>query len=241
LIGQGVFEELAPGSFALSGAAEMMRDDHPSRLRIGPDLDAFGNRMAYAWGSLLSAVRSGKPAYEEIFALPFWEDLNAHPEIAASFDDLMGSAGHGVPDPEVLVNSDWDSVQVVADVGGGNGTLLAEILKARPETRGILVNLPRTVARSDEIFSAAGVADRVTTIGQSFFDPLPAGADLYLLRNLLDDWADPEARMILQRCAEAAPKGSRDHRRCVPRQGWRRRQSGPPDDGVGRGQESESV
>jgi hypothetical protein len=51
--------------------------------------------------------------------------------------------------------------------------------------RGILVDLPPTVARSAEIFQSAGVADRATTVGQSFFEPLPAGADLYLLKSVL--------------------------------------------------------
>jgi hypothetical protein len=86
--------------------------------------------------------------------------------------------------------------------------MLAEILRARPNIQGTLVDLPRTVARSGQIFQAAGVAGRVTTVGQSFFDPLPAGADLYLLRGVLNDWPDREARAILSRCAEAArPSG----------------------------------
>ena len=55
-----------------------------------------------------------------------------------------------------------------------------------------------------EVFQSAGVAGRVTTIGQSFFDPLPAGRDLYLLRGVLNDWPDREATAILSRCAEAA-------------------------------------
>jgi hypothetical protein len=120
----------------------------------------------------------------------------------------MGPAGHGAPDPEVLVEGDWEGVRTVVDVGGGTGAQLAEILRARPSLRGILVDLPRTVARSGAIFEQAGVAERVTTLGQSFFDPLPAGADLYLLKNLLADWPDREAEAILHRCAEAArPRG----------------------------------
>jgi hypothetical protein len=103
-----------------------------------------------------------------------------------------------------LVGGDWAAVRTVVDVGGGTGALLAEILRARPDIRGILVDLPRTVARSGEMFQAAGVTDRVTTAGQSFFDPLPAGADLYLLKSVLADWPDAEATAILTRCAEAA-------------------------------------
>jgi 2,7-dihydroxy-5-methyl-1-naphthoate 7-O-methyltransferase len=125
LAGRGVFAEPAPGRFALNAAADLLRDDHPSHLRFGLDLNGIGNRMAYAWGTLLTAVTTGKPAYAEHFGRPFWEDLDAHPEIAASFDALMGPAGHGTPDPDVLLAYDWDSVRSVVDVGGGTGTLLA--------------------------------------------------------------------------------------------------------------------
>ena len=150
-----------------------------------------------------------KPAYREVFGLPFWEDLDAHPDIAASFDALIGPVGHGAPTPEFQITGGWESVRTVVDVGGGTGALLAEILRARPELRGTLVDFPRTVARSGEIFQAAGVADRVTVVGQSFFDPLPAGADLYLLKKVLNDWPDREATAILSRCAEAARPAGR--------------------------------
>jgi hypothetical protein len=90
------------------------------------------------------------------------------------------------------------------DVGGGTGGLLAEILRARPGVKGILVDLPGTIARAGSTFQAAGVAERVTLVGQSFFDPLPAGADLYLLKNVLADWPDREASSLLARCAEAS-------------------------------------
>ena len=130
--------------------------------------------------------------------------------IAASFDALMGVAGHGTPDPRVLVDpSDWSSIRTVVDVGGGAGALLAEILRAHPDVRGTLVDLPRPAARSAETFEAAGVADRVTVVAQSFFDPLPAGADLYILKSVLGDWPDREATAILRRCADAARPAGR--------------------------------
>lgn len=206
LVSKGLFVEPAPGRFALNEAARGLLEEG---TRLGLDLDSLGGRMAHAWGTLLSAVRSGKPAYHAAFGRGFWDDLDAHPDIAASFDALMGPAGHGVPDWRVLVDSaDWEQVRTVVDVGGGAGALLAEILRARPGVRGTLVDLPRTVDRSGEAFQAAGVADRVTTSGQSFFDPLPGGGDLYILKNVLSDWADPEATAILKRCAEAArPSG----------------------------------
>ena len=204
LVGKGVFEEPEPGRFALNDNARILL--HPG-ARIGLDLDGFGGRMAHAWGSLLTAVRTGKTAYSTVFGRPFWDDLEAHPNIARDFDALMGP-GHGVPDPEIAIEGGWDSVRTVVDVGGGTGSLLAEILHARPSLRGILVDLPSTAARSGEVFRARGVADRLTVAGQSFFDPLPAGGDLYLLKSVLSDWPDREAAAILSRCAEAArPNG----------------------------------
>jgi hypothetical protein len=205
LVSKGLFQETAPGRFALNEPAQGLLE--PGR-RLALDLEGIGGRMAYAWGSLLSYVRTGAPAYHEIFGLPFWEDLDAHPEISASFDALIGPVGHGLPDPEFHLSGGWESIRTVVDVGGGTGAMLAEMLRARPEIQGILVDLPNTVARAEEIFQAAGVAERARTVGQSFFNPLPAGADLYLLRGILNNWPDREATAILSRCAEAAgPKG----------------------------------
>ena len=82
------------------------------------------------------------------------------------------------------------------------------VLRARPEIQGTLVDFPGTVARAGSILQEASVSERVRTIGQSFFDPLPAGADLYILKKILNDWPDREAKLILSRCAEAArPSG----------------------------------
>jgi len=206
LVSKGVFEEPSRGQFVLNDTAQALLEDS---THLGLDLDGIGGRMAHSWGTLLSAIRTGKPAYHEVFGCGFWEDLAAHPEIAASFDALMGLAGHGVPDPHVLVDpADWKSVRTVVDVGGGTGALLAEVLRAHPHVRGTLVELPGPVARSGEVFRAAGVEDRVTAVAQSFFDPLPGGADVYILKSVLHDWPDREATAILRRCAEAArPSG----------------------------------
>jgi len=204
LVSRGVFEEPSPGRFALNDTARQLIS-----ARLGLDLEGIGGRMAQAWGTLLSAVRTGKPAYHEAFGRGFWEDLDAHPKIAEDFDELMGP-GHGVPDPDVLLNpADWIDVRTVVDVGGGTGSLLAQILRTHPAVQGTLVDVPRTVARSRVLFEAAVVSDRVTVSGQSFFDPLPSGKDVYMMKNVLSDWPDREATVLLTRCAEAMRPGGR--------------------------------
>jgi hypothetical protein len=168
------------------------------------DLDGIGGRMAHTWGTLLDYVRTGQPAYQRVFGLPFWEDLAAHPRIGAEFDALMGPAGHGVPDFDIELSGGWETVRTVVDLGGGTGAMLASLLRRHPHARGILVDLPGTVARAAEIVESFGAGDRITVEGQSFFGPLPAGADLYLLKNVLNDWPDEPTVAILRRCAEAA-------------------------------------
>jgi 2,7-dihydroxy-5-methyl-1-naphthoate 7-O-methyltransferase len=201
LVGKGVFEESPPGHFALNEAARVLLD--PSS-HLGLDLEGIGGRMAHAWGTLLTYVRTGEPGYRERFGMSFWEDLDAHPSVGASFDALIGPPGHGTPKADIEINGGWDSVRRVVDVGGGTGAMLAQLLQKWRHLTGTLVDLPRTVALADEIFHAAGVSDRVTAVGQSFFDALPASADVYLLKGVINDWPDREATDILTRCAEAA-------------------------------------
>jgi 2,7-dihydroxy-5-methyl-1-naphthoate 7-O-methyltransferase len=199
LVCQGVFTEDAPGRFSCNRAARQLADASGFI-----DLDGIGGRMAHTWGTLLDYVRTGQPAYEKVFGQPFWEDLAAHPRIAADFDALMGPAGHGVPDYDIELSGGWGPIRTVVDVGGGTGALLASLLRRHPQARGILVDLPGTVARAGQVMQEAGVTSRISVAGQSFFDPLPAGADLYLLKSVLNDWPDEPTVAILRRCAQAA-------------------------------------
>jgi 2,7-dihydroxy-5-methyl-1-naphthoate 7-O-methyltransferase len=198
LVTRGVFTEESPGRFACNPAADQLAG--MSFL----DLEGIGGRMAHTWGTLLDYVRTGQPAYQQVFGLPFWEDLAAHPQIAAEFDALMGPAGHGTPDFDIELSGGWDHIRTVVDVGGGTGAMLASLLGRHPHAEGILVDLPGTVARAGEIIDRFGVSGRMTVQGQSFFDRLPAGADLYVVKSVLNDWADEPTVAILRRCAEAA-------------------------------------
>jgi hypothetical protein len=184
LASKGVFEEPSPGRFALNDAAR--------ELFAGAaflSLDGIGGRMAYAWSTLPTYVKTGRPGYADVFGLPFWEDLAAHPEVAASFDELMGLAGHGTPDARFELRDGWDGIRTVVDVGGGTGAMLRELVKLRPQLQGVLVDLPGTVAR----------AEGIDSVGQSFFDPLPP-ADLYVVRKVINDWPLEDQVRILRNC-----------------------------------------
>jgi hypothetical protein len=195
---RGVLAEPTPGRFTLTPVGEALRE--AGRFLA---LDGIGGRFALAWQALPTFVRTGRAAYREVAGQPFWADLAAHPALGAEFDALMGPAGHG--EGEVLpLTGGWEAVGTVVDVGGGTGSLLAALLGAHPHLQGTLVDLPGTVARAVEHLGVAGVAERVRFVGQSFFDPLPAGADVYVLQKVLNDWPDRETVRILSRCGDAA-------------------------------------
>ncbi|WP_436762919.1 methyltransferase [Streptosporangium sp. V21-05] len=205
LVGRGVFAEPRPGTFAANGTAVLLRRDHPSAVWRWLDLDGFGGRMDLAFTGLADTVRTGRPAWPAVFGAPFWSYLDANPELSASFDATMAAnAGYG----ELAEGYDWSALTRVADVGGGTGALLAGLLLRHEGLRGVLVDLPGTASRAREYLAGRGLGDRCETVGRSFFDELPGGADAYVLNRVLHDWADTEATAILRRCADAAgPRG----------------------------------
>ncbi|HEY2671818.1 MAG TPA: methyltransferase [Rugosimonospora sp.] len=199
LVRQGVFTEPSPGQFAANRTAAMLRTGQPGAAWL--DLDGFGGRMDLAFTGLAHTVRSGEPAWEQVFGQPFWAYLDANPAIGASFDATMAVDGGNVA---VADRYDWTTVEHVADIGGGTGTLIAEVLQRNPRLRGTLADLPETAARARQYLAGLGLDGRCEVVGRSFFDPLPAGADAYLLNRIIHDWDDAAAGAILRRCAEAA-------------------------------------
>ncbi|MET9549111.1 methyltransferase [Streptomyces sp. NPDC006627] len=199
----GLFEEREPGLFAVTAKGSLLADDHPTRLRAWLDVTGAGGRMDTVFTDLLDAVRTGTPSYPGRYGQSFWADLGTQPTLSTSFDTLLAHQSASFA-AEIAMARDWSTVHHVVDVGGGTGSLLAGILRAHPHLRGTLIDLPRVVEHARSVFAAAGVADRAHALGGSFFDPLPADADVYLLCSVLHDWPDRDAARILRRCVQAA-------------------------------------
>lgn len=202
-----LFTRDAAGRYALADLGQPLRSDHPSGLQPWLDDEAVG-RAELSFLQLLHSVRTGEAAFDAQFGRTIWADLAEDPSRAASFNASMG-AHFPRRAAEIVAGYDWNSFGHVVDVGGGDGSQLVALLMEYPRLRGTVVDQPDAADAAQEAFAAAGLADRGNAVAGSFFDPLPAGADGYLLSLVLHNWPDQAVRAILGRCAEAAgPDGA---------------------------------
>ena len=155
------------------------------------------------WGHLLANVRTGRTAFKQVHGIGLFEYLQGNPEEGRLFDVAMteNTARDGI---DIAQCYDFSNVGTLVDVGGGQGLLIASILRANPGLRGVLFDLPEVIARGASVLDRWGVSDRCAIVPGSFFERLPPGADAYLLRHIIHDWDDANACRILQNCRNAA-------------------------------------
>jgi predicted O-methyltransferase YrrM len=112
--------------------------------------------------------------------------------------------------PYLAANVPLAGAKLLLDVGGGTGIYSIACVQRNPNLRAIVWDRPEVLKVAREMVEAYGVADRVELVaGDMFADPVPAGADVVLLSNILHDWDVPECRVLLERCGEALPAGGR--------------------------------
>lgn len=205
LAGAGVFEEVAPKTFALTPRAETLRTDAPNSMRGGAIF--MGEEWHWrVWGDMLHSVRTGGPAWGHVHngaeVFDYFAQNPAHAEIfnGAMTDMSVGTA------PVVVEAYDFSGFGTICDVAGGHGYLLAQVLKATPGAQGILFDVPPVVAGADALLDSEGVAARVEKISGDFFVSVPAGADAYMMKHIIHDWDDARATQILRNIREAMPE-----------------------------------
>jgi ubiquinone/menaquinone biosynthesis C-methylase UbiE len=168
----------------------------------------FGGEQYQAWGGVLHSVRAGQPAFDQVYGTSYFEYVARNPDAAAIFDEAMTSYTTQVAHA-VVATYDFSSAKSLVDVGGGEGMLLATILRANPSTRGILFDLPHVISRASGPLERSDVGDRCQTVAGDFFRSVPDGADTYLLAQILHDWDDDHSRTILTNCHRAMQPGGK--------------------------------
>lgn len=201
LVSHGLFEA-GPDGYSHNEASRLLRSDHPRSLR--PYARMLGSEWQWqSFGALGHALATGQTGMSHVFGRESFDYLADHPADQVVFNQAMASRS-GLDLDAVVAAGDFGRFAVIADIGGGNGSLLKAVLASAPGSRGVLFDLPHVAAQS----SLAG-DPRVTIAAGSFFDdPLPA-ADAYLLRRVIHDWRDEASLAILKAVRRAAAPGAR--------------------------------
>lgn len=167
----------------------------------------WGGHAWPEWSGLLDTVRSGTSARAHLAPAAGFDGLAADPNRAAVFHAAMAELT-SLEAKGVVRTYDFSPFHHIVDVGGGYGELLAVILIAHPRARGTIVDLPHSVDGARRHVAQAGIADRCEILPDDFFESVPSGKDAYILKNVLHDWDDPDARRVLASCRDAMPAHS---------------------------------
>lgn len=193
--------------FRLTPMSEPLRSDARNSVRAMVLVSGHPTTWE-TLGELTHSVTTGEPSFRKLHGMPVFDYLDQDREYARHFNEAM-SYSSSVEIPELLEAFDFSRFGTIVDVGGGQGRLLAAILEAAPDSRGVLADLESVTASAPEVFEAGGVTERSTIHGGSFFDSVPDGGDAYVLKHILHDWPEPQALDILGRVREAtAPDAS---------------------------------
>lgn len=197
----GVFQQVSPGVFANTPMGGCLRKASPASL--WPMVRMWAPEWGY-WegnGALTKTVRTGKTALFETWGYDIWEHYRRNPEQWTVFNDAM-RAMNTPATPAVTAALDWSRYPVIADIAGGIGSQLVDILETHAGCRGILFD-------QTEVLAEAIPHARVQTVAGSFFAEIPVEADAYILRNIIHDWDDEAAVTILKALRRAVKRGSR--------------------------------
>jgi len=196
----GVFEERADGTFALTPLSESLREG-PGGVR---DMFLFASdpMMWRPYEDAVHSVRTGTPNFDRVFGASFFEYVKANPASGAVFDRAMIQNRYPATE-EILERYDFGRFRRIADVGGGRGQFLADVLSRHPGITGALCDQAHVVADAKSTFERTGVDQRATIIETDFFTAVPPGFDAYLIKHALHNWDDERAETILRRIREA--------------------------------------
>jgi O-methyltransferase domain/Dimerisation domain len=207
LAGLGVFEEQEPRTFGLTVVGERLRAGAPLGMRSWATfMEAIGGVRPFA--HILETIKTGTPGREIEFGTDLFEFLAHNEDAAATFDAAMAERTAAYA-PSIAHAYDFSDVRTIVDIGGGNGTLLVEILRRHSHLSGVLFETPTVAARADAVLDATDIADRCEVRAGDFFQQIPDKADCYVLANVLHDWDETRSIEILRNCRRAMSRAGR--------------------------------
>ena len=203
----GVFAEGPDRTFALTPLAHPLRRDVPGSLRSTALL--YGDPVFWnAYGQMLLSVLTGEPAFEHAHGEPMYAHLATHPATASLFHQAM--SGFSEQEIAAILNAyDFSSFETLVDVGGGQGALVAALLKTYPHMRGIILDREDVADGARRLLAEEGLTERASFVAGDFFQAVPRDGSAYLIKSVIHNWDDAAAQKILHNCRRAMPATAR--------------------------------
>jgi hypothetical protein len=196
----GVFKQNNEHEFELTTLGETLRSDVPGSMKAMA-LAQLGDHYN-AWGNLVYSIKTGNIAFDKVEGMSVWKYYETHPDEGLNFMKAMtGVTGAVVMN--VIPCYDFSGFKTIVDVGGGNGALLMAVLNAAPQAKGIVFDEEYVVEETKKTLKEKGFDKRCSIEAGSFFDFIPRGADLYLMKMVMHDWNDEQCLQILNNCSKA--------------------------------------
>ncbi|WP_432031582.1 methyltransferase [Streptomyces antibioticus] len=204
----GVFAERPDGTFAHTDVSRLLREDDPHSLRA-ITLWCTEPWTWDAWPKLDEAVRTGHNVVQDLYGKEFFVYLNEDaPESADVFNRAMTTSSVQSA-RDVAEFLDLSGAASVADIGGGQGHVVASLLEKYPAMRGTLLDLPRVVENADARLREGGaLAGRVEVVPGDCRAAIPVRADVYIIKNILE-WDDESTARTLRNVIAAGGPGTR--------------------------------
>ena len=196
----GIFSQLDRDRFALSRLAEKLQTEVHGSLRAM--VITIGEIHYQACGNLLHSVRTGSPAFNNVFGASLFDYLQQNVDAADAFNQAMANVSTMLA-YAVLMAYNFAGISCIVDVGGGQGNLLEKILQFNPDTRGTVFDTAPTIERANQHPGNDAWSRRCSYVAGDFFASVPQGADAYILCGVVHDWDDSRAITILRNCRRA--------------------------------------
>jgi hypothetical protein len=202
----GVVVETSPRHFILGALGQSLRKDAPNSEWAS--IIFWADLLADSWSHLTECIRTGEKASAVMQRSGYPSRWETDPNARAIFGAVMGTA----PAEDYLPIAracDLGGSQIVADLGGGGGGLIAAILQLNPELHGMLVDRPEFIHNAASRFEKENLSSRCECIGTDLSASVPAGADVHILKHVLHGYDDNAALKILSNCRAVLPATGR--------------------------------
>lgn len=197
----GITAEITPEHFRLTPLGQPLRRDVPES--VWPSVVFWADLLADSWSLLTDCVRTGKPA-SQVRDPQIPSRWSQDPEASSIFRAVMGTAPAEDYAP-IAQAWDFSRSSVVADLGGGGGSLLLAVLGLHPHLRGMLVDLEPSIDAARPRFAKEDPSARCELIPADLMDSVPPGADVYMIKHVLHGRQDADAITILKNCRAVIP------------------------------------